>query len=178
MTQWTLKTVRFDRLLRFGLAIACLIAVPAHGHYMGKTIPLLYEGGERADLASYVIASYIGEQMGAEIQPRPVLKGESVTQLLKIRKAPWVLRIQPTEARPYTGLVKVQPHFAVAGLDAVIYMTEESSKDLKFSLLSQYILKIRSGIDREDWETGLARVRAGEGVRKVALQMLREADLI
>jgi hypothetical protein len=35
--------------------------------------------------------------------------------------------------------------------------------------------KLASGLSPEAWEKGLARVRAGEGVRKVALDMLRDA---
>jgi len=145
---------------------------------MGRVIPLLHEDGDRSTLASHVFAAYVGEQMGAEIRPRLVNKGESVSELLKAREAPWVLKILGFKTRPLWDLVEVEPHFVVVDKDAVLFMTVESRKDLKFSLLPRYIEKILTGFDHKDWEAGLNRVKAGEGVRKVALDMLREADLI
>jgi hypothetical protein len=57
-------------------------------------------------------------------------------------------------------------------------MGEDAASNLQFSLVPRYLARLSEGLTRLDLEDGLTRVRSGEGPRKVALDLLREADLI
>lgn len=166
-------------LLRLILTAVVLLAPDlAHGHRMGKVIPLLCEEGPVPVLACHVVAAYVGEQMGADIEPRQVTGDGSFEKYLEARESPWALKCVASGTVPSWGPVEVGPRFTVDGQEAIILMTRESRKDLKFSLLPLYLERIRDGLEEADWKAGLARVRAGEGVRKVALDMLRGKDLL
>ncbi len=166
---------------RLLLAAFLLVAAPSWAHQMGRSIPLLYGGGEGALLAAHVVAAYFTEQMGYEVRPRELGAHESARELLKSQEAPWIMELLPLKgSRVWDGIamVPMDSPFPLEGRIAVLSMTAEASRDLKFSLVPRYLEKLRSGLAPGDWEEGLARVRSGEGARKVALDMLRKRDLL
>jgi hypothetical protein len=145
---------------------------------MGEAVPIAYIEGPEAQFAAYVIAAYFGEQMGRETRLVP---GATVTvclDMLRSGRSPMAVLDMLPENHDLAGLTVVDPVLPVGGKTGMLVMGEEASKQLQFSLVPMYMEKLENRLSFRDWETGLARVRFGEGARKVALEMLREKDLI
>ena len=53
-----------------------------------------------------------------------------------------------------------------------------AKKKLEFSLVQRYLEKLSTGLDPDLWANAIKRVETGDGVKGVALDMLREADLL
>lgn len=165
--------------LRFFTAFAALLAaVPVHGHSMGRSVPIGHSGSEALRLTANVVASYFEEQMGRETtlveEPSPVLCIES----LRDREFPMaVVPEDATQGLP-DDLVVLGKRLGPPGLEAVLVMGADAVKRLEFSLVTDYLESLARGLAPSHWKRALERVQAGEGARGVALDMLREADLI
>lgn len=168
-------------LLRgFLVIVVCIAAAPVHGHHMGRTVPIGFSdsGFPHVHLAAQVIASYFEEQMGRNMELSAEISMEKCLDSILAKEMPMaVVPLLPAEKMP-DGVVVVIP-----GIDAgkgiiTLVMGTEAKQNLQFSLVPKYMEKLADKLSTADWEKGLARVDSGEGVRKVALDMLRESDLL
>jgi len=162
------------------LQVAVLALLPAGtaGHSMGEAVPVAYIEGQDKGFAANVVAAYFGEQMGREIRLIPGESGQECLEMLRSGMAPMAVLDQIPGSGSLKG-ISVAGQVPVAGrASAVLVMGEDAGKQLQFSLVPMYMEKLKSVLAAEDWEKGLARIRRGEGVRKVALDMLRGKDLI
>ena len=162
------------------LALFLLMAVPAHGHKMGRPVPIGYSGGDlpQAHLAAQVVASYFAEQMGRETVLVEMGDVEELFEQIVTRKTPMaVVPFVPADEVP-EGVVYVFRGFDTGVGIFDLVMGREAREDLQFSLVPRYMELLSSRLTYDAWEKGIIRVSGGEGVRKVALEMLREADLL
>lgn len=150
---------------------------PASGH-MGKGIDFLSPEGHGAELAAHVVAAYMGEQMGRDIKVKVRKNPEECLESLFVREAPIALVHEQDWEAGYRGLVKSGEFLPGNGPRFVLVMGEEAAANLQFSLVQKYLARLSEGIGQSDMEEGIRRVRGGEGPRKVALDLLREADLL
>jgi hypothetical protein len=166
----------FARLSRLIISVGILTvtAVPSPAH-MGKTVPIVHAGGPAAALVGNVVAAYFEEQMGrGTVLTEKTGVPEALGQVIA-REAPMaVTPVVPREEIP-DGVVIVLPGIDTGEGVFTLAMGSDAREELQFSLVPRYMEKLASGLSPEAWEKGLARVRGGEGVRKVALDMLREA---
>ena len=160
------------------LALVWLMAVPAHGHYGGRYVPIGYTGEGSVHLAAQVIASYFEEQMGRET--KLVETGSPAECIQSVRDRDFPMAVVPDAAAVDLpeGVVKFEGMFGVPGQTVVFVIGSDARKKLEFSLIPIYLDKLSKRLTPADWEKALARVEAGEGIRGVALEMLRERDLI
>ncbi|MDF1535370.1 MAG: hypothetical protein P1S46_02575 [bacterium] len=166
-------------LLRFFLTAVFLAvtAVPAPGHHMGKSVPIAHSGGPVADLAGNVVAAYFEEQLGRDTELFTRSSVEECFRDITEKEAPMALvPVVPRDRIP-DGIVIVLPGIDTGQGVFTLAMGSDARGELQFSLVPRYMEKLGSGLSSEAWEKGLARVKAGEGARKVALDMLREGDL-
>ena len=147
---------------------------------MGKAVPILHSSGDtiQGRLAAQVVASYFEEQMGRET----VLSGKSSAQeclgLILDKKAPMAVVPEIEQDWIPVGVVVVLPGLNTGGGIFTLVMGSDARQDLQFSLVPRYMELLSSRLSRDAWAKGIVRINSGEGVRKVALDMLREADLI
>lgn len=166
----------FARLSRLIISVGILTvtAVPSPAH-MGKTVPIVHAGGPAAALAGNVVAAYFGEQMGRETSLFVKSDVWECLQTIVDKEGPMaVIPVVPREEIP-DGVVIVLPGIDTGEAVFTLVMGSDAKGELQFSLVPRYMEKLASKLSPAAWEKGLARVRAGEGVRKVALDMLREA---
>ena len=155
-----------------------LAAVPAHGHRMGRSVPIGYTGGGSVHLAAQVIASYFEEQMGRETR---LVETASLARCLQsVREREFPMAVVPSSAAGELpeGVIELEGVTGAPGRRAVFVMGSDARKKLEFSLVQEYLNRLSKSLAPADWARALERVEAGEGVRGVALEMLREKDLI
>jgi len=160
------------------LAAVWLAAVPAHGHYMGRSVPIGYTGERSVHLVAQVVASYFEEQMGRETK---LVKAGSLAQCLQsVRDREFPMAVVPNAAERELpeGVVELDGLSGVPGRGVVFIIGSDARAKLEFSLVPGYLSKLSRSLMPADWEKALERVEAGEGVRGVALDMLRERDLL
>jgi len=173
-----------DRLLRihlkkFLLSLAVLlVAIPAHGHYGGRIVPIGYTGEGSVHLAAQVIASYFEEQMGREMELSVESTVEECFQTINRKKAPMAVVPLGNDDVVPGGIVGITPALKAGKVAITLVMGADARKNLQYSLVPKYMENLNQLIEPEAWLRALDRVKNGEGVRKVALDMLREADLI
>ena len=165
--------------LRYMLAAAvCLVAVPSYGHYMGKVVPIGHTGERSVHLAAQVIASYFEEQMGRETELSVESSVEECIQTIIKKEAPMaVVSLGVDEGVP-DGIVRITPGLNAGNVTITLIMGAGAQRDLQYSLVPKYMENLNRLIEQEAWIKALNLVKNGEGVRKVALDMLREADLL
>ena len=173
-------------LLRISLAIAVitsvvLITVPvsSFAHSMGRSIPIAVDSElPTAALAGNIVAAYFEEQMGREMVLLEKTAVQEILQQIIEHQAPMaVVPVLPREQIPESVVI------VLPGLDTgegifTLAMGIDARKELQFSLVPQYMEKLSEKLTHDTWKKGIDRVKAGEGIRKVALDMLREGDLI
>lgn len=160
------------------LAAACLMAAPAHGHYMGRSVPIGYTGEGSVHLAAQVIASYFEEQMGRETELFIKSSVEECFQTIIGRKAPMAVVSLGTDYGVPGGIVVITPGLNAGKVTVTLVMGAGARQDLQYSLVPKYMENLNRLIDQGAWLKALDRVENGEGIKKVALDMLREADLL
>jgi len=166
-------------LLRlFLLALVCLMAVPAQGHRMGRPVPIGYAGEGMASLAAQVIAVYFEEQMGREMKLVSSVSPAGCIRLILDREIPMAVVPVLAAGDPPEGIVRLKGAFGAPERSFILVMGSEAREKLEFSLVQRYVDSLTKGIDPDLWKNSEARVEAGEGVRGVAMEMLREKDLI
>lgn len=167
-------------ILRFVLIVGVLAMAPvsAQAHHMGRTIPIVHSGGQAAALAGHIIAAYFEEQMGRDTALLEKAGVQATLEQITDRQAPMaVVPVVPREQIP-GDIVIVLPGLDTGEGVFTLAMGSEAKKDLQFSLVPRYMEKLSERLSLEAWKIGLERVKTGEGVRKVALDMLREGDLL
>ena len=165
--------------LRFLLpATLCLVAVPAHGHYMGRTVPIGYAGNGPVHLVAQVIACYFEEQMGRETRLVEADSPAQCIQSVSDREFPMAVVPDAVKGDLPEGVLKLEGMVGVPDLKVIFIIGSDAREKLEFSLVQRYLDSLSKGFELADWEKALARVEAGEGIRGVALDMLREADLL
>jgi len=166
--------------LRFLIPAAILLmsAWPAQGHHMGRSVPIGYTGEGSVHLAAQVVVSYFEEQMGRET--KLVITSSSTECLQSIIEKEFPMAVVPAAAAGDLpdGVVRLNGILGPPGREAVLVIGSDARKKLEFSLVQRYLDILSKRLEPGDWEKAAARVEAGEGVRGVALEMLREADLI
>ncbi len=172
-------------LSRTAAAACLLLLLPAAGRaHMGPSFPLAHGGGEEAALMAQVVASYISEQMGREVKLLQAGAGgddgealaaveRRVAPLAVVSEAAWGERRAAFPSLTGSGPALPGP----GGLFRLV-AGREAAAQLSFSLLPDYAARLARATAGWDWAKALGRVRAGEGRRKVALDLLRAADLI
>ena len=160
------------------LAAVCLMAAPAHGHYMGRPVPIGYTGEGSVHLAAQVVASYFEEQMGRKTELSIESSVEECFQTIIEKEAPMaVVPLGSDDVIP-GGIVGITPALKAGKVTITLVMGAGARRDLQYSLVPKYMEKLSKRLVPADWEKALARVEAGEGVKGVALEMLRRADLL
>ena len=161
----------------FQIAVLALLPNSASGHRMGEAVPIAFVEGSETGFAASVIAVYFSEQMGKEIGLVPGKSSQKCLDMVRTGIAPMAV-LDRMPAHTIRDVVVVEPVLAKGGEAAVLVMGERAVRQLQFSLVPRYMEKLGNVLDAADWELGLARVRAGEGIRKAAIDMLRDKDLI
>lgn len=165
-------------VLRCLLTLLLLSAgTPVQAH-MGRTIYLLYPEGADESLAANIVAAYMGEQMGREILAEGRKGTASCLDGVIARESPMALvPADGWESGP-SGLVKMDPAIRVGTSRYVLIMGQEAAGQLQFSLVRQYLSVLSAGLDGKDLDRSIDLVRRGSGARKVALDLLREGDML
>lgn len=158
--------------------IVWLTAIPAHGHHMGRPVPVGYTGTGNAHLAAQVIASYFEEQMGLETELSGRSSVQECLEMILDKKTPMAVVPEIQQDRIPDGVVLVLPALNTGSRVYTLVMGREARENLQFSLVQRYMELLSSRLSYDEWKKGIIRVNSGEGVRKVALDMLREADLL
>ena len=159
-------------------AAVCLVAVPSYGHYMGKVVPIGHTGERSVHLAAQVIASYFEDQMGRDT--KLVETGSPTRCIESVRDREFPMAVVPDTAAGGLpeGVLKLEGMFGASGQRVILIIGSDAREKLEFSLVHRYLNSLSKGFEPTDWEKALERVEAGEGIRGVALDMLREKDLI
>ncbi len=160
------------------LAAVWLMAVPAHGHYMGRSVPIGYTGEGSVHLAAQVIASYFEEQMGRGTELSIESSVEECFQTIIEKEAPMAVVSLGVDDVVPGGIVRITPGLNTGKVTITLVMGTGARRNLQYSLVPKYMEKLSKRLAQADWEKALERVEAGEGVRGVALDMLRKADLL
>jgi hypothetical protein len=121
-----------------------------------------------------VVAAYFGEQMGRNTLLVATDGCDGSVSALEAKEAPMAV-VNCNWSEPPDGMAFKGPALALAGIKLV--MAGHAVGDLNFSLVGKYMEKLAT-ISGGEWEAAMARVEKGEGVRKVALDLLRERDLL
>ena len=100
-------------------AVVCLVAVPAHGHYMGKAVPIGFTGEKSVHLAAQVIASFFEEQMGRET--KLVVTGSSSQCIQSVRDREFPMAVVPDAAEWVLpkGVLKLEGMLGAPGMRAI-----------------------------------------------------------
>jgi len=160
------------------LLAALLLPGGAMAH-MGPELPFLHPAGEEAALAASVVSSYLSEQMARDVVPREKSAGSDALAGVTGHEGPLALvRAADWEKGRSGELTSLGPPLAGPGGAFQLVAGREAAAQLSFSLLPQYASRLAEKMAGWDWAKALARVRAGEGRRKVALDLLRSADLL
>ena len=159
-------------------AVVCLMAVPAHGHFMGKVVPIGYTGEKSVHLAAQIIASYFEEQLGRDTKLVETGSPAQCIQSVRDREFPMAVVSDAAKGVLPEGVLKLEGMLGASGLRVIFIIGSDAREKLEFSLVQRYLDSLSEGFEPADWEKALARVEAGEGIRGVALDMLREADLL
>jgi hypothetical protein len=159
-------------------ATVCLVAVPSYGHYMGKVVPIGHTGERSVHLAAQVIASYFEEQMGRDTKLVETGSPSQCIQSVSDREFPMAVVSDAAMGVLPDGVLKLEGMLGASGQRVIFIIGSDAREKLEFSLVHQYLNSLSKGFEPIDWEKALARVEAGEGIRGVALDMLREADLL
>ena len=168
-------------LLRgFLVIVVCIAAAPASGHHMGRTVPIGFSdsGFPHVHLTAQVIASYFEEQMGRDTKLvlfRSISEG---IDGIRDREYPMAVLAANAVLDLPEGVIRLEGEFGVPGGTAVLIIGRDAKEKLEFSLVQRYLDKLSEKLSTADWKSSMARVEAGEGIRGVALDMLREADLL
>lgn len=147
---------------------------------MGRAVPIMHSSGEtiQGHLAAQVVASYFEEQMGREMELLGKSSVEECLGLILDKKAPMALVPEMPMDRIPAGVVVVLPGLNTGDGIFTLVMGSDAGQDLQFSLVPRYMERLSSGLSYDAWTKGIVRINGGEGVRKVALDMLREANLL
>jgi hypothetical protein len=145
---------------------------------MGRSVPIGYAGGNSVHLAAQVITSYFEEQMGRETKLVGTGSLAECIQSIKDRDFPMAVVPDAVAGDLPEGVVKLEGNLGAPGQRVVLVMGSDAKGKLEFSLVPKYMDRLVKKLTPANWVDALNRVEAGEGVRKVALDMLREADLI
>ena len=166
-------------VLRTGLLLLLLLsgASSAVAH-MGRSIAFLCPEGRLPELTAHIVAAYMGEQMGRDMDVSTRENPARCLSSILDREAPMALIPESDWNSGSEGLVEVGYFRPDGGAAFVLVMGEEAAANLQFSLVPRYLAKLSEGVNRRDLEDGSIKVGGGEGPRKVALDLLREADLI
>ena len=159
-------------------AAVCLMAIPAQGHFMGRTVPIGYAGNGPVHLAAQVIACYFEEQMGRETELSVESSLEDCIQTIIKKGAPMAVVSLGVDDGVPDGIVRITPGLNAGGVNITLIMGAGARRDLQYSLVPKYMENLNRLIEQGVWLQALDRVNNGEGVRKVSLDMLREADLL
>ena len=173
-----------DRILRvhfiryLPLVVVWLMAATAYGHYGGRTLPIGYSGEGSGHLAAQVVASYFEEQMARGT--KLVEKGSPAECLQSIRDREFPMAVIPAAAAEDLpkGVVKLEGMLGAPGRTVVFVIGSDARKKLEFSLFPAYLDRLSKGLTPAEWEEALTSVEAGKGIKGVALDMLRRADLL
>ena len=160
------------------IAVVCVTAPAVYGHHMGRTVPIGYADKASIHLVAQVIASYFEEQMGREMK---LIVMESDGQSLKAirdREFPMAVVSSGGAGNLPEGVIRMDGVFGAPGLTSFLVMGTDAKEKLEFSLVQRYLDKLTEKLSPIDWERALSRIEAGEGIRGVVLDMLREKDLI
>jgi hypothetical protein len=172
------------RITLLVLAAWAATATPALAH-MGPSFPLAHGAGEESALMAQVVASYLAEQMGRDVVLAERATSAGALAAVKGREAPVAVVTQQEWALQGEGggegagaLVATGPAIPGPGGGFRLVAGREAAAQLSFSLLPAYADRLARATAGWDWARALTRVRDGEGRRRVALDLLRAADLI
>jgi len=162
------------------LVFFMLLPVSVQGHNMGKPVPIGYTGSDlpQAHLAAQVVACYFGEQLGREVE---LVRSDSLARCVEwVRNREFPMAVVPAGAAEDLpeGVRMLGGVLGAPGRSFVLVMGSDARQKLEFSLVQRYMDTLSGRLGPADWEKADERVQAGEGVRGVALDMLREKDLI
>jgi hypothetical protein len=145
---------------------------------MGRSVPIGFTGERSVHLAAQVIASYFEEMMGRETELVETVSPARCLQSVRDREFPMAVVPSAAARELPEGVIELEGMVGAPGRRVVFLMGSDARKKLEFSLVPEHLNRLSRGLAPADWEKALKRVEAGEGVRGVALEMLREADLI
>ncbi len=157
------------------LLVSCAATALAH---MGRSVAFLCPEGPVPELAAHIVAAYMGEQMGRDLKVSTRENPARCLGSILDRQAPMALIPEAGWSDKYKGLVRVGDFLTADGTVFVLVMGEDAASNLQFSLVPRYLVRLSEGLARWDLEDASKRVRNGEAPRKVALDVLREADLL
>ena len=165
--------------LRLLLGVCLLVGMSSPGWaHMGRTINFLCPAGPENELAANMAAAYMSEQMARDV--KVVVHDKAARCLDGIRGHEGPIALVPMAQWPGddAALVRFDPSLQVGGTVFVLVMGREAAGQLQFSLVSRYLSRLEDSLPGMDINRGLERVRGREGARKVALDLLRKADVL
>lgn len=165
-------------VLRCLLALFLIFpAAFAHAH-MGRTIQLFHPDGVEESLAANIVAAYMGEQMGREIVAKGRGRAASCLEGILEKESPMALLPENVWTGSRAGLTRVGPTVRMGEARYVLIMGQEAAGQLQFSLVPRYLATLTEVLKGMDLERWIGSVRRGSGARKVALDLLREGDIL
>ncbi len=159
-----------------GVLLVIGITLNAEAH-TGRIIPLCCGSDYESRLIANLVSSYIGEQMGRDVKVVNAADEGLCFVEMQTEKAPLaVLKNRNTAGNDI--YVKVGPVLKTLLGDYIVVMGQKASEKLIFSLVPQYLERLSQTFGSLPLGEALRRVESGEGARKVAIEVLREADLL
>jgi len=166
-------------LLRLFLGLCLLLGWPSPvSAHTGRSITFLCPAGTLNEVAANMVAAYMGEQMARNVK---VVRHDGTVRCLNgIRDHEAPIALVPEDQWPGDdeAVVQVGGSLRVAGTDFVLVMGKDAARQLQFSLVPRYMSRLAKVLPGMDMFPGLEKVRKGEGARKVALDLLRKADVL
>ncbi len=160
------------------LAVLIIISFTLNADaHTGRIIPLCCGSDYESRLIANLVSSYISEQMGRDVRVVNAATEDLCFVEMQMEKAPLsVLKNQNTAENDI--YVKVGPVLISPFGDYVVVMGQKASEKLIFSLVPQYLARLSEAFGSLHLGEALQKVKSGEGARKVAIDVLREADLL
>ncbi len=161
------------------IMVTAILAVGTQGAvaHSGKVIPLCTRQSASGTLVAHLVSAFIGEQMGRDVKVIVVAGTRGCYAEMEEGNAP--ISVIASEGYEKSDSVKK------IGLDLetpigsyCILMGSKAVRQLAFSLVPMYLERLSKTVGSLPLAEALERVRAGRGPRRVALKVLREADLI
>jgi len=116
--------------------------------------------------------------MGRETELVPLTSAALCLEAVRKREFPMAVVPGTVRVGLPEGLQILDGFLGAPGRTFVLVMGSDARKKLEFSLVQRYMDTLTKKLGPEDWERAEDRVRKGEGVRGVALDILKEKDLL
>lgn len=165
-------------LITFLRVVLLILATAMNsGAHTGRVIPLCCDEDQKTVFVANIVSAYFTEQMGRYVRVVQVQEKGQCLDEMEAERAP-ISVVAGRNAVDSVVYVTVGPALTSSIGSYSILMGRKAKDLLIFSLVPQYIDRLSGAFGSLPLQEALERVRSGQGPRKVALDILRNADLI